>query len=290
MAKFTVYDAFQLAWKTKWRHQKSHKDQHRNGMQAVEFFGKTKLLKNITTPDLIEYQQDLQKPRPHGRHGHKRNLQPGTVNKLMNACMVLFQVAARAGHIDNVPLRPEYLPEDNAKERVITHAEEDLFLKFFNKVGYDEEAHLFVVMIDTLARWSDVDRCRCKDVDLKRKEITYNSRKNKMISTLPLTDRAVIALAHLMEGKEPTETIYSSSYWSFLEAWDRAVAWMGLDEDHELTPHVTRHTGASRLAAKGISLPKIQGMGGWSSLKSVSRYMHFDTSALLSCRDALEAG
>ena len=65
MAKFTVYDAFQLAWKTKWRHQKSHKDQHRNGMQAVEFFGKTKLLKNITTPDPIEYQQDLQKPRPH---------------------------------------------------------------------------------------------------------------------------------------------------------------------------------------------------------------------------------
>ena len=144
-------------------------------------------------------------------------------------------------------------------------------------------------MIDTLARWSDVDRCRCKDVDLKRKEITYNSRKNKMISTLPLTDRAVIALAHLMEGKEPTETIYSFTYWYFLEVWDRAVAWMGLEQDHELTPTTTRHTGASRLAAKGISLRRFKAWVGWSSLKSVSRYMHFDYQRTTGVQQALQA-
>lgn len=284
-SRFTVIDSFQLTWKTRWKLQKSAKDQWRNGNDGVEYFGKTKALDSITTPDLIEYQQHLINRRS-GRIGA---LTPATVNKKVQAMMTMLTVAARAGHIDQVPLSPEHLPENNQKDRVISKAEEDLFLKYFEKTQHHEEADLLVVMIDTLARWSDIERCACRHVDLARKEITYHERKNKMISTLPLTDRAAAALLRLTAGKKPGDTIYSASYWTFLAAWEKALAWMGLDNDAALTPHCTRHTGASRLAAKGMSLPKIQGMGGWSSLKSVQRYMHFDTSALADCVAALQA-
>lgn len=283
--RFTVIDCFQLTWKTRWKTQKSARDQWRNGNDAVDFFGKTKALDKITTPDLIEYQQYLIK-RATGRTGV---LRPGTINKKVQAMMTMLTVAARAGHIGQVPLSPEHLQENNQKDRVISRAEEDLFLKFFEKTQHHEEADLLVVMIDTLARWSDIERCICRHVDLERKEITYNHRKNKMISTLPLTDRAVQALYRLTAGKKPADHIYGASYWTFLAAWEKALAWMGLENDAAMTPHCTRHTGASRLAAKGMSLPKIQGMGGWSSLKSVQRYMHFDTSALTECVAALQS-
>ena len=74
MQKFTIHDALSARLENQMA-SRNHKDQHRNGMQAVEFAGKPSC-KSISTPDLIKYQQDLQKPRPHGRHGP--NLQPGT--------------------------------------------------------------------------------------------------------------------------------------------------------------------------------------------------------------------
>jgi integrase len=41
-----------------------------------------------------------------------------------------------------------------------------------------------------------------------------------------------------------------------------------------VTPHVLRHTFASRLAMAGVDLRTIQELGGWSSLDLVQRYAH----------------
>ena len=75
--RFTVIDTFQLTWRTRWKFQKSARDQWRNGNDAVDFFGKTKALDKITTADLIDYQQYLIK-RATGRTGV---LRPGTINR-----------------------------------------------------------------------------------------------------------------------------------------------------------------------------------------------------------------
>jgi integrase len=42
----------------------------------------------------------------------------------------------------------------------------------------------------------------------------------------------------------------------------------------DVTPHVLRHTFASRLAMMGVPLRSIQELGGWRSLKMVERYAH----------------
>jgi integrase len=42
----------------------------------------------------------------------------------------------------------------------------------------------------------------------------------------------------------------------------------------DVTPHVLRHTFASRLAMAGVDLRTIQELGGWRSLKMVERYAH----------------
>ena len=41
-----------------------------------------------------------------------------------------------------------------------------------------------------------------------------------------------------------------------------------------VTPHVLRHTFASRLAMAGVPLRAIQELGGWRSLRMVERYAH----------------
>ena len=46
----------------------------------------------------------------------------------------------------------------------------------------------------------------------------------------------------------------------------------------DATPHVLRHTFASRLAMAGVDLRTIQELGGWRSLKMVERYAHLSPS------------
>ena len=41
-----------------------------------------------------------------------------------------------------------------------------------------------------------------------------------------------------------------------------------------MTPHVLRHTFASRLVMAGVDLRTVQELGGWSSLDLVQRYSH----------------
>ena len=67
-----------------------------------------------------------------------------------------------------------------------------------------------------------------------------------------------------------------------------AKAFMGLADDKALTIHCTRHTGASRLAAKNCSLSLIMAAGGWKSLANVKRYTHFNTTLMQQVAEMLE--
>lgn len=46
----------------------------------------------------------------------------------------------------------------------------------------------------------------------------------------------------------------------------------------DVSPHVLRHTFASRLAMAGVDLRTIQELGGWRSLAMVERYSHLTPS------------
>lgn len=44
--------------------------------------------------------------------------------------------------------------------------------------------------------------------------------------------------------------------------------------EHGLTFHALRHTGATRLVERGVSLRIIQELGGWASMRQLERYAH----------------
>ena len=47
-----------------------------------------------------------------------------------------------------------------------------------------------------------------------------------------------------------------------------------------ISDHTLRHTGATVMLAKGVSLRAVQTSGGWSSLRMVERYAHVDDAEL----------
>jgi integrase len=60
-------------------------------------------------------------------------------------------------------------------------------------------------------------------------------------------------------------------YKSFRTAFETACRHAKLSG---VTPHVLRHTFASRLVMRGADLRAVQELGGWKSLNMVQRYAH----------------
>ena len=119
---------------------------------------------------------------------------------------------------------------------------------------------------------------RWADVDLKRKLVTVQAAyaKSGKTRTVPLNTPLLAALTMLrqraQEGAEyvfarPDGWPYRSIRTTFHTACERA----GLKD---VTPHVLRHTFASRLAMAGVDPRTIQELGGWASLEMVQRYTH----------------
>jgi integrase len=119
---------------------------------------------------------------------------------------------------------------------------------------------------------------RWVDVDLKRGLLTVQAAyaKSGKTRTVPLNRILRGALEDLRErAPEDAEYVFCQSdgspYRSIRTAFQTACRHAGRKD---VTPHVLRHTFASRLAMAGVDPRTIQELGGWASLEMVERYTH----------------
>ena len=114
------------------------------------------------------------------------------------------------------------------------------------------------------------------DVDLRTGLLTVQSAYAKSGKTrrVPMNASLRAALAPL-KAQATGSTLFTSRagtpYRSIRTAFATACRGAGLKN---VTPHVLRHTFASRLVMAGVDLRTVQELGGWSSLELVQRYAH----------------
>jgi integrase len=118
------------------------------------------------------------------------------------------------------------------------------------------------------------------DVDFRTGLLTVQSAYAKSGRTrrVPMNATLRAALAPLKE-QATGATIFAqrdgSPYRSIRTAFQTACRRAGLKG---VTPHVLRHTFASRLVMAGVDLRTVQELGGWSSLDLVQRYAHLSAT------------
>ena len=113
-------------------------------------------------------------------------------------------------------------------------------------------------------------------VDLIRNLVTVPAdlAKNGHERVIPLNRMIRTALTDLRKDAKH-ESIFVSAdglpYRHIRKSFDRACARAKVNG---VTPHVLRHTFASRLVMAGVDLRTVQVLGGWKSLDMVMRYSH----------------
>jgi len=275
-AAFTMAEARELALATRWAGCAYERVAGIYSRQAVEWFGPTTPLQEITAPKVESWRQSLL------AGGNT----PATVNRKVSAIRTMLQAAIEHGHLLGMPSLPRQLRAGGHKERVIEDHERDALCQWFIQAGQPAAADLLVFLLESCCRWGEAERLRGQDVDLAKARVTFWQTKNGRPRSVPLTRRAIDALGpHLPAVR--SHRVWPYSYRQFRALLERAKGGTGI-EDAALTIHTTRHTCASKLASRGVSLVQISTFGGWSSLAAVQRYLHLHVDSLASCVAALE--
>jgi integrase len=272
----TLKEAADRSLADRWAHIKSKDAVWSYLKQVLDFLGRDTLLSAIDKDDLLAMQN----------YFISTGNRAGTVNKKLAIVRSIFTDAIEDELVDRAPKFPKKLGSKALKDRVFSKEEEQAFIAYFRQYpGREEGADIFCFLLDSCARWGEINRLKTWDVDLQAARVTFEDRKANNLGSVPLTKRAQQIAAKYQHRRGQ---MFEVSYDTFNRWFNEGKALLGIT-DPRLTIHCTRHTCATRLAEANVSLAQIMTFGGWSSLKSVKRYLHVQTDALLSCVSALEA-
>ncbi|MGD0100493.1 MAG: tyrosine-type recombinase/integrase [Acidobacteriota bacterium] len=113
------------------------------------------------------------------------------------------------------------------------------------------------------------------DVDLAHKLVTVpaEAAKNGKAESVPLTARLHAALKRMIQSHPGSEYLFTKRdgqpFRSIQSIFRTAARKAGL---LDISPHVCRHTFATRLDQSGASLRTIQELGRWADIRMVQRY------------------
>ncbi len=211
----------------------------------------------------------------------KRGNSNATINRKMAALSKLLRKAFKMGDVHSLPeFRRQ--KEKSGRIRFLEYDEEDRLFAAIE--GHSELYHRFCVfLVDTGARLGEAINLRWTDINENR--VTFWVTKSGKSRSVPLTSRAVAAVARQAGQNGPFVTIDQQQ---FRAVWNQAKQEVGLSTDSDVVPHVLRHTCASRLVRGGIDIRRVQVWLGHQTLHVTMRYAHLAPYDLDGCVPILE--
>ena len=272
---FTLAEALELSREVRWKDTPGGRTALINAQKWIKRFGPKHPLEDIKAVDVDQFRRELL----------KNGSQPSTVNHVTSALRAMATDALTYGHISERPGYPPQLRMANVKDRVLSEKEIQAFAAWFETTGRTECADLFVFLCEAGCRVSEALGLRGEDIDLQKGTCTFWRTKNRKPRTIPLTARAIDALAGHVPPR-PAYRIWALNYGSFRTAFDNARLALGVPD---ITIHTCRHTVCSRLAAGGVPLAQLTKFSGHTTLAAAQRYLHLQVGDLDSCLAVLSS-
>jgi len=153
-----------------------------------------------------------------------------------------------------------------------------------NKLDHEE---VTICLTDLGCRQDDLWRLTERDVDWSKKQPTVyiKASKNGLDREIKISDRCLPIFKRRITGKQNMRIFPYNNDW-FANGWKPMRRILGRNEKW-FTPHVLRHTCASRLAQANMSPAFIKNYLGHKSIAATYKYMHLAPQNLGECVDVL---
>ncbi len=194
----------------------------------------------------------------------------------------------RGGGVLSKPHIPKQR-EHGGRIRFLSGVEEDQLLATCRQWSKNDHADAITVLIDTGLRGSELWNLQAQDVDTKAGLLRIWQNKTDHPRSIPMTPRVKNIIARRL-GLVATSHVfpYNNSWLDGL--WSRLRSAMKLSGDKQFVPYALRHTCASRLIQRGVSLRVVGDWLGHKSLTITMRYAHLCPTNLLDAVKVLHEG
>lgn len=286
---WTVGEAFDRTYQVAWAGARSERTMRLLGQRICAHFGRGTRLSAVTTDALDDWVVALK----------ARGNSNGTINRNLAGMSKMMSVALDRGRLDKKPKMPR-LREAQGRIRYLTDDEEATVLHLFRQWGKADHADAFVVLIDTGLRCGELWKLEGRDLDLSHGVVSVWQTKADLPRSVPMT-RRVRAILERRRAAPPflagdvaggwapgSDRLFPFDNFWFRNGWLRVREHMGLAGDPQFVPHVLRHTCASRLVQRGVTIPVVKEWLGHKTITVTMRYAHLAPANLLAAVSVLE--
>lgn len=239
----------------------------------TEFNGK--LITVITAHDLEQY-----------KNKRRDEVEPATINRELSCIKHMYTKARQWGYMQGNPLQEvRKFREKPGRTYCLKDDEESRLLQYCPE--YTKPIVIFA--LHTGMRLGEILNLRWQDVNLKDLYISVRNSKNHETRTIPINHKVHDTLTKIGPQlpdqyvfSHPDGRPYKNIYWGFKRAARRAGV-------PDYNWHTLRHSFASRLAIKGVSLRAIQELLGHKTLAMTMRYSHLTNQVLKEAVNRLDS-
>lgn len=200
-----------------------------DGKEILSVLGDKEPITTLTTSNiesLISYYED-------------KNLKPSTIRTKLALVSKMITTAMKREWLEKKPII-DYSVASEKTSRFMTETEEKQLLSLLNK----RDQQLVKCLLQLGCRIQEL--LSLTSADIEGDYVIFRERKNKETTYIPISPEVKAIL---------DDGLFSDiDYPSFMQRWNKARKEMGLMNDPAFTPHICRHTFASRLLQKGVDL------------------------------------
>lgn len=266
----TLQQAYELTLSVKWEGTKGATTSKINSQTAISYFGADKDIRDIDSLAVAAYI----------KHLRTKGLEEGTINRKTTALRTILRIAQEHGLLTKVP-KIQRQKEYHGRIRIVTEKEEAEFIGHLETAGLWDFKDVFNVLIDTGLRTGELLKLRVKDLQFRADgtgKIQVWHTKADLARSVPMTKRVYEILQRRASQANGSGThVFPYKQQWIRTYWNKIKRYMGLvkdKEDKEFVPHCLRHTTATRLLQRGVSIIEVKNWLGHRSLKTTERYLH----------------
>lgn len=201
-----------------------------------------------------------------------------TINKRIMALKQLFKL----NNISNKSIEElKKFKEEKRRFNVLTNNELNRLVEYLNSNVLKEKNKLLIyILIDTGARINEVLHIKKSNINFLNNTIYLETTKTHVPRMVPFTNATLFLLKDFMNrnNNSKDDNLFDMTISGVESLFCRIAKRLHLNKFH---PHMLRHTLATKLHRKGVSLMIIQKIMGHANVSTTERYIHVDIDDVL---------